>query len=185
MYGYISGTIKEVESNYIIIDNHGIGYLIYVPNPYGFMIDKDYTIYTYSNIREDEYTLYGFKTKEEKELFLKLISVKGLGPKMALPMLATGSIHGIIDAIERENILYLKKFPKIGDKVARQIILDLKGKLVSKEDGIVGGANFDELTEVLKGLGYKPVDIKRVLPHVDASKTIEEQIKDALKLMLK
>ena len=50
MYGYISGTIKEVESNYIIIDNHGIGYLIYVPNPYGFMIDKDYTIYTYSNI---------------------------------------------------------------------------------------------------------------------------------------
>ena len=53
MYGYISGTIKEVEPNYIIIDNHGIGYLIYVPNPYGFMIDKDYTIYTYSNIRED------------------------------------------------------------------------------------------------------------------------------------
>ena len=104
MYGYISGTVKEIDSNYIIIDNNGIGYLIYVPNPYVFIIDKEYTIYTYSNIREDEYTLYGFKIKEEKELFLKLISVKGLGPKMALPMLATGSTSLIEEAIETENI---------------------------------------------------------------------------------
>ena len=73
MYGYISGTVKEIDSNYIIIDNNGIGYLIYVPNPYVFIIGKEYTVYTYSNIREDEYTLYGFKTREEKELFLKLI----------------------------------------------------------------------------------------------------------------
>ena len=129
MYGYISGTVKEIDSNYIIIDNNGIGYLIYVPNPYVFIIGKEYTVYTYSNIREDEYTLYGFKTREEKELFLKLISVKGLGPKMALPMLATGSTSLIEEAIETENINYLKKFPKIGDKVARQVILDLKGKL--------------------------------------------------------
>ena len=122
MYGYISGTVKEIDSNYIIIDNNGIGYLIYVPNPYVFIIGKEYTVYTYSNIREDEYTLYGFKTREEKELFLKLISVKGLGPKMALPMLATGSTSLIEEAIETENINYLKKFPKIGDKVARQVI---------------------------------------------------------------
>ena len=125
MYGYISGEIKEIEPSYVIIDNNGIGYLIYVPNPYGFMIGKNYTIYTYTKVAEDEYSLYGFKTKEEKELFLKLISVKGLGPKMALPMLATGSITMIEEAIETENINYLKKFPKIGDKVARQVILDL------------------------------------------------------------
>ena len=73
--------------------------------------------------------MYGFNKIEERDLFLKLINVKGLGPKMALPILATGSISGIIDAINRENILYLKKFPKIGDKVAKQIVLDLKGKL--------------------------------------------------------
>ena len=77
MYGYISGKIAEINSSYVIVDNHGIGYQIYVPNPYGFMIDKEYFIYTYTHIREDEYTLYGFKTREEKELFLKLISVKG------------------------------------------------------------------------------------------------------------
>ena len=74
-------------------------------------MDESYTIYTYNCVREDEYSLYGFKNKEELNLFLKLISVKGLGPKMALPMLATGSISGIVDAIDRENILYLKKFP--------------------------------------------------------------------------
>ena len=101
---------------------------------------------------------------------------------MALPMLATGSQTGIMDAIERENILYLKKFPKIGDKVARQIILDLKGKLVKKED-IVNTNN--ELVEVLTSLGYKNNDIKKILQSIDSTKEIEEQIKDALKLMLK
>ena len=183
MYGYISGTVKEIDSNYIIIDNNGIGYLIYVPNPYVFIIGKEYTVYTYSNIREDEYTLYGFKTREEKELFLKLISVKGLGPKMALPMLATGSTSLIEEAIETENINYLKKFPKIGDKVARQIILDLKGKLVSgKVENVVVN---DELNEALKALGYKQVDINKVTSKIDKTQSIENQIKESLKLLLK
>ena len=104
---------------------------------------------------------------------------------MALPMLAIGSIDGIVDAIERENILYLKKFPKIGDKVARQIILDLKGKLVANPTDVKLDDNLEELKEVLKGLGYKPVDIKRVLPHIKSSDDIELQVKEALKLLLK
>ena len=130
------GIIKEIESSYIVIDNHGIGYLIYTANPYQFHEEEEVKIYVYQQIREDENTLYGFKTKEEKDLFLQLIQVKGLGCKMALPMFATGSSDGIIDAIERENILYLKKFPKIGDKLARQIILDLKGKLNVNDNNI-------------------------------------------------
>lgn len=182
MYGYISGEIKEIEPSYVIIDNNGIGYLIYVPNPYGFMIGKNYTIYTYTKVAEDEYSLYGFKTKEEKELFLKLISVKGLGPKMALPMLAAGKVEGIVDAIERENILYLKKFPKIGDKVARQIILDLKGKLVNKEES--SKVN-EELVLALNALGYKNSDINKVVKNVPSNLKIEDQIKEALKLLLK
>ena len=107
MYEYIKGKIVNQESNYIVVDNNGIGYLIYVPNPYSFDLDKEYNVYVYQQVREDEQSLYGFKSKEEKELFLKLIDVKGLGCKMALPMFATGSIDGITDAIERENILYL------------------------------------------------------------------------------
>lgn len=184
MYSYIKGKIEEIETNYIVVDNNGIGYQIYTANPYSFNIGDDVKVYLYQYIREDENTLYGFKTIEEKNLFLKLIGVKGLGCKMALPMFATGSIDGIKDAIERENILYLKKFPKIGDKVARQIILDLKGKLSPITNEINNVSN-DELKEVLIGLGYKNNDIKKVLPNIDINKSIEEQIKDALKLLLK
>ena len=186
MYGYIKGIIKDIESNHIIIDSNGIGYLVYVANPYYYKMEETYTIYTYNCIREDEYSLYGFTNKEELNLFLKLISVKGLGPKMALPMFATGSTAGITDAIDRENILYLKKFPKIGDKVARQIILDLKGKLnTSSTDSTSSSAASDELTEALIALGYKQADIKKITPNVDSNLTIENQIKEALKLLLK
>ena len=184
MYSYIKGTIKDIECNYVVVDNHDIGYMIYVPNPYYYKLNEIYTIYTYNHIREDEYSLYGFTSREELNLFLKLISVKGLGPKVALPIFATGSIEGITDAINRENILYLKKFPKIGDKLARQIILDLKGKLTSiGSDTIVKENN--ELVEALLALGYRNADIKKVIVNVDNNLPLEDQIKEALKLLLK
>ncbi len=104
---------------------------------------------------------------------------------MALPMLATGSINGIIDAIDRENILYLKKFPKIGDKVARQIILDLKGKLNGSQISLFETSSNDELTDALVALGYKQADIKKIVKNISPELTIENQIKEALKLLLK
>lgn len=182
MIEFIIGKIEEIESNYISLNNNNIGYLIYTANPYSFELGSEYKVYIYQNVKEDEITLYGFKTKEERNLFLKLISVKGLGCKMALPMFATGSIDGIMDAIERENILYLKKFPKIGDKVARQIILDLKGKL--NMQAVSTSNEKEELIETLKALGYKQSDITKILPRI-TSDTIEEQVKEALKLFLK
>ena len=182
MYDYIKGKIEQIEPSYIVIDNNGIGYKVYTPNPYIFNINEDVKVYIYQYVREDEISLYGFKNNEEKEMFLKLIDVKGLGCKMALPMLGTGSVNGLVDAIERGNILYLKKFPKIGDKVARQIILDLKGKLVmTKEEVKVN----DELVDALIGLGYKNGDINKIIKDIDNTKPIGEQIKDALKLLLK
>lgn len=187
MYDYIIGKIAEVKNNSIVLDNKGIGYLINVSNPYSYEEETEYKVYVYQQIKEDEHLLFGFKTKEEKAFFLKLISVKGLGCKMALPILAVGSISGIMDAIERENILYLKKFPKIGDKLARQIILDLKGKLEFIGVGISEDEdkNTNELREALIGLGYKEKEIKVVISKIDNSKTLEEQIKEALKLLLK
>lgn len=184
MYAYIKGLVVEIESSYIVIDNNNIGYIIYVSNPYSYKLNNEYKVYTYTQIKEDEHSLYGFKEKEELKLFLKLISVKGLGPKMALPMLATGSINGIMDAVERENILYLKKFPKIGDKVARQIILDLKGKLALVERDLFT-INNQELVDALLALGYKQTDIKKVVVSVNSNLTLEDQIKEALKLLLK
>ena len=185
MYNYMIGKVMEIESNSIVLDVNDIGYHIFTANPYSFDIDNKYKIYLYQYIREDENSLYGFKTKEEKELFLKLINVKGLGPKMALPIIATGSIPGIVDAIERENILYLKKFPKIGEKLAKQIILDLKGKLDISGVSELTDDSSDELVEVLKGLGYKEKDIKTIIVKVDSSLSIEDQVKEALKLLLK
>lgn len=113
MYEYIKGKVTDIQSGYIVLENNGIGYLIYTANPYSFNIDEEYKLYVYQYIREDENTLYGFKSYEEKDLFLRLTSVKGLGCKMAIPMLASGSPEGIIDAIERENILYLKNFQRL------------------------------------------------------------------------
>lgn len=182
MYNYIEGTVVANDVNSIVLDNNGIGYNIFVSNPYAFESGTKQRVYLYNCVREDENSLYGFKTIEERDLFLRLINVKGLGPKVAIGLFATGSVSGIIDAIDRENIIYLTKFPKVGDKLARQIILDLKGKLAKNE---ISSNENDELVAVLTSLGYKTPDIKRILPNVDYSKTIEEQIKDALKLLLK
>jgi len=179
MYSYIIGEIKQIETSYIVLENENIGYLVYTANPYKF---TRYKIYIYQYVREDEISLYGFETKEEKELFLKLINVKGLGCKMALPILASGQLEEIISAIENENISFLKKFPKIGDKVARQIILDLKGKLVSSN---IEKQSNEELMETLKALGYKNNDINKVIKNIDTSLSIEKQVKEALKLLLK
>ena len=185
MYSYIIGKVSEINSNNIVLECNNIGYLIYVANPFSYKINEEYKVYVYNKISEDEYSLYGFKTKEEYELFLKLISVKGLGAKLALPILATGSISGIVDAINRENILYLTKFPKIGDKLARQIILDLKGKINIEVDEELKNDETEDLIDTLVALGYKTSEIKKVIGMIDKSNTLEEQVKEALKLLLK
>ena len=183
MFDYLKGKITKQLANYIVIDVNGVGYKVYTPNPYKFKENEETMVYVYNHIREDENSLYGFSSEEERDLFLRLIDVKGLGPKMAMPILATGSINGIIDAIDRENILYLKKFPKIGEKLARQIIINLKEKLVMSE-GRSSESN-DELVLALEALGYKTNDIKNIVVKVDKTLSIENQIKEALKLLLK
>ena len=129
MYGYIIGKVTSITPKYIICENNKIGYLLIVANPYNFKLDEEYKIYTHQYVREDVLDLYGFQSAEEKELFLKLISVSGIGPKSALSMLATGSVKEIVNAIESRNDVYLRKFPGIGAKASQQIILDLRGKL--------------------------------------------------------
>ncbi len=182
MYDYIKGNVAKQIANYVVIETGGIGYKIYTPNPYKYKDGELTKVYIYTHVREDENTLYGFISEDERDLFLKLIDVKGLGPRMAITILASCSLNGLIDAIDRENILYLKKIPKIGEKLARQIILDLKGKLVLVENNT---DNNDELTLALESLGYKANDIKNIVPKIDTSLNIENQIKEALKLLLK
>ncbi len=183
MFNYLKGKIVGYGSNYVTLDNNGIGFLIYVANPFVYKENTEYTIYIYTHVREEEFTLYGFRNEQERDFFVRLLNVKGVGPRLALPILASPT-DAVYDAIERENILYLTKFPKVGDKVARQIILDLKGKLV-KNDDLFTNDGLDELMNVLESLGYKKGDIKKILPQIDASLPVEQQVKDALKLLMR
>ena len=180
MYGYIIGRVAEYYKNCIILENNNIGYLINVSNPYSYVLNEEVKVYLYNHIKEDENSLYGFKTSEEKDLFLRLIDVKGIGPRMALPILAGNDINGVMNAINEGNVSYLMKFPKIGEKVAKQIILDLKGKL--SLDSNINSEN-NELVEVLVSLGYKQIEVKKILNKIDNSLNLENQIKEALKLL--
>ena len=185
MFKYIIGNVTMQGANYIVLEVNNIGYLVYVANPYSYEINNQYKVFLYNNVKEDENTLYGFKKEEELELFLKLINVKGLGPKMANGFFATGSVNGIIDAINRENTLYLTKFPKIGEKIAKQIILDLKGKIECNQSDDEYVDNTEDLIAVLESLGYKNSEVKRIIKDIDDTLSIEQQVKEALKLLLK
>lgn len=185
VYKYIIGKVTMQSSSYIVLECNNIGYLIYVANPYSYEIGNEYKVYLYNNVKEDENSLFGFKKEEELELFLRLINVKGLGTKMANVFFATGSVTGIVDAINRENVLYLTKFPRIGEKIAKQIILDLKGKIAIEADSDVEDNNREDLIAVLESLGYKIGEIKKIIKDIDESLSIEEQVKEALKLLLR
>ena len=185
MFDYIKGIVTDQTSSTIVLENNNIGYIVTVANPYSFEIGETVQVYLYNKIAEDENSLYGFKSKTDRDLFLKLLNVKGLGPKVGIGFFAMGTNSGIIDAIERENVLYLKKFPKVGDKLAKQIVLDLKGRLGSIDVESAPSDDSFELISVLESLGYKSQDINKVVPNVDRTKTIEEQVKEALRLLLK
>ncbi|HKL47862.1 MAG TPA: Holliday junction branch migration protein RuvA, partial [Candidatus Izemoplasmatales bacterium] len=162
MYSYIKGIVKEITPKYVTLENHGIGYLIITPSPFNFKKDEEAIIYTYQKVAEDDISLYGFNSKESRELFMKLISVSGIGPKSAVAILASGPVHSIADAIESGDAKYLQKFPGIGPKSSKQIILDLQGKL-DLEPRVTSQA-FVEVEEALKALGYSPREITKVIP---------------------
>ena len=184
MYEYISGMLTKVNPKYIVIDNSGIGYQIFVPNPYNYHVNDFYTIYVHQVVREDSHDLYGFLTWEEKDLFLKLISVTGIGPKSALPIMAASSVSDIKLAISSGNVSYMQKFPGIGPKAAQQIILDLRGKVDFEQTSLIND-NINDCVEALVALGYNKKEVNKVIGKVDQSKAQNEIIKEALKLLSK
>lgn len=187
MYSYIKGLIIDMSKDHIVIDNQGIGYHVYVSNPYQFTKGKETLVYVYQQVKEDGILLFGFLTKEEKELFLKLILVKGIGCKTAIGILATGEVNAIIQAIETKNITYLKKIPGIGPKAAQQIVLDLQGKFnVSVGDTILTSVEFDEAIDVLIALGYRRQEVDKVMNQLTSEQLdTNGYVKKALSLLVK
>lgn len=181
MYAYIKGIIKDIEVNYVVLDNNGIGYYIIVPDSSFYNLNDKVTIFLHQHIREDQNILYGFHNKESKNMFLDLISVRGIGPKTAINILSTNEVSLIVDAIKNGDIKYLTKFPGIGIKTAQQIILDLKGKLVVKSKNSNSKTLNNETFEVLKSLGFNNTEIKNSLENIDYDLSTEQQVKLALK----
>ncbi|WP_110927069.1 Holliday junction branch migration protein RuvA [Bacillus massiliglaciei] len=204
MYDYIKGKVDYIGPEYIVVENGGIGYQIMAPNPFIFsaQLNQEIQIFLYHYLREDMESLFGFKTRQEKALFTKLLNVTGIGPKGALAILASGKVDQVVQAIEQEDESFLVKFPGVGKKTARQMILDLKGKLESvipdafpnlfnggeqtaySPSGYSG--ELEEATLALRALGYSEREVQKVAKKLqDEELTTEQYIKKALQLMLR
>lgn len=183
MYNYIIGKVTIIRGDYIVLENNGIGYQIKVANPFKLKLNDEYKIYTHLYIREDSHELFGFLTQKEKDLFLKLISVKGIGPKTALAILGSTEIDKIIEAIETKNSKYLQRFPGIGPKAAQQIVLDLFGKVDFTYDEAKEDEKATLVKDALKSLGYSAIEIKKVEKIIfdNLDKDTNEILKIALK----
>lgn len=188
MIAYIKGTIESIELDSIVVEAYGVGYQINFSKPERVSLGQSVQVYVYEHIREDEDTLYGFLSRPEKDLFTKLISVKGLGPKTALGILKAANYDAIIAAIEQQDITFIKSMPGIGAKTASQIILDLKGKLVQAENNnaVSSSKEMEDALEALKALGYKQSECTQVLKHFSSfpNKTTDEYVKLGLQFLL-
>lgn len=196
MFEYLKGRLTKITAKYIVVEVAGIGYVLHVANPYRYSdaIQQDITIYTHQVIREDAHLLYGFATESEKDVFLRLISVSGIGPTTALAIIAVDDNEGLVRAIDQQNITYLTKFPKIGKKTAQQMVLDLAGTFVdtSVQSGAVSqtaaasNQALEEAMEALLALGYKANEIKKIRTFFEGtSESAENYIKSALKMLMK
>ena len=195
MYEYIKGKISQLYPTHIVVENNGIGYEIQTPNSYRFQsqLEEEAQVFTQLIVREDAHLLYGFIDLEEKDMFLNLIKVTGIGPKSALAILAASTPNEVKIAIENENEAYLTKFPGIGKKTARQIILDLKGKLtITEESELFAQADeskndvLEEAVLALEALGYSKREITKVKKSLEKETfdTVDACVKRALALLI-
>ncbi len=188
MIAFVKGIVFDYGIDWVIIDNNGIGYKINFAHPNELVRDKEKLIYTYQHVREDDISLYGFLSSSEQDFFLKLINVKGVGPKSAMNILAKTDYNKLITSIENKDVNFLKTMPGIGPKTASQIILDLKGKLVSAEKNeSLFNDELNDAIEGLKNLGYKQGEINSITNTLNSNPNLssDEYLKLALQLLMK
>ena len=186
-------------SLHVVVETCGIGYEIQTPNSYRFQkyLEKEVQIYTSLIVREDAQLLYGFINEEEKEMFLSLIKVTGIGPKSALAILASSTPYEVKLAIENENDAYLTQFPGIGKKTARQIVLDLKGKVTiteeNSDDLLQTQVNGNEQNQIiseallaLQALGYSKRELSKVEKSLNKHNvnSVDEAVKIGLQTLV-
>jgi len=189
MISYIKGKIVKKGIDYLIIDNNNIGYYINTFSTLEKVSEKEEaTILTYLHIREDILALYGFLTSDEIDLFKKLITVNGIGPRAGLSVLSTYNANTVKEIIIMEDTGRLSKVPGVGKKTASKIILELKDKVGTVEElqgtDIVISSEMSDVAEALTALGFGYAEVKKTLGNMNLSgKTENEIIKEALKNM--
>lgn len=195
MYASFKGKIDEKLNDKIIIEVNNIGYEIYLPESEIATLDKgeEVKIYTYLHVREDDMKLFGFLSRETLEFFRKLISVSGVGPKVALGIISNISSSDMCIAIATENIAALKAVPGIGPKMAQKIVFELKDKVLKEQiidvknkvnKTVVINDNVKEAMTALQVLGYTEKQIKEVISKIEINDdSVENIIRKVLKEM--
>ncbi len=195
MYYYIKGTLVQKSDNFIVVDANGVGYMIYTSQnsiANAGETGSTVTMYTYLHVREDVMDLFGFATIEEKNMFMYLISVSGVGPKAALAILSVTTPAKFAVAVVTNDVKAITKAAGVGPKLAQRVILELKDKMKTDELEIsldddtneVLSDNRSEAISALVVLGYSSQDAQKAVKGIDGSLSVEDIIKKALTSLL-
>ena len=192
MYAYIKGKIVKITKDYLVIENNNIGYIIYMSEKSLNLFkeeDKDVMIHTYQNVKQDEISLYGFKTIEEKTVFEKLIIVSGIGVKSAINILSKIEPSEFVLAVITSDLTKLTSLPGVGKKSAQRIVLELQDKLKTEDavgtekQSFIKNEVYEELVSALQILGYTTKEIQKIEGKIEQELSIEEALKKALKIL--
>jgi Holliday junction DNA helicase RuvA len=183
MIGRLRGVLVATRESGIVIDVGGVGYevamttrdLAALPG-----ISEEIVVHTHTHVREDEITLYGFASESDRELFRVLLTASGVGPKVAMAMLASMRAEEIVRAITSEDPDALTIAPGVGKRGAQKIVLELGPKLAGRETDVVGSPSMGGVRQALEGLGYTTAEINAVIGDLDPGEPIEAQVKAAL-----
>lgn len=185
MIGSIRGTVIHVSSNTITVETpSGVGYKIHIGNHH-YGLDQPVRLFTYHHVREDASDLYGFNNEPEMVTFELLLTVSGVGPKMAQNILTSLGQSAIFDAVSNNQPAIFKSVSGVGQRVAEKIIVELKSKIGSLGDGSLSGEANGELFDALVNLGYRQTEVLDAMKHIDGDLATEEKLKQALRLLAK
>lgn len=184
MIGYIKGDILKAGDDHVIVNVHGVGYEVYCSEQTLQTLhgEAKAKFWVHTHVREDQLTLFGFLTQNEKQFFLSLLKVNGIGPKVALKILGAAPMATLTQMIENSDVRGLSQLPKVGKKTAEQIILELKGKLVLAEEEkrkAAFGARAD-IVSALVNLGFKLSDVEKVVNEMPPETDLQTGVRTGL-----
>ena len=184
MIGLLSGTIKSKEIDRLIIDVHGVGYQVFTPPFVGqtCKVGDKKSLFVYTHVREDTISLFGFSNVAGKKMFIDLISVSGIGPKLALNILSHArGPNRIIEAIQKADVDFFMSIKGVGKKSSQRLIVDLKPKIGDLEDLDFETEEDQDLVEALEGLGFSKKEIRKAVKGIKKDLSLEEKIRLALR----